>query len=216
MFTGIVEEMGEFRSRRGGKQGSKLTIAARQVVKDLTPGDSIAVNGVCLTATRVSRDSFEALAAPETLRKTNLYCLVPGRPVNLERALALGDRLGGHLVSGHVDGVGTLSWCRKEGSALRFHFELPSELRRYIISKGSVTVDGISLTVAELDKSGFTVSIVPHTALNTTLGKILPGAAVNLEVDSTGKYVEKLLPAAEKEKRQNKITVSFLRETGFI
>ncbi len=217
MFTGIVEELGEYQSREGGTRGSRLAIAARRVVEDLVPGDSIAVNGVCLTATRVRRDSFEAQVAPETLRKTNLHDLVPGQPVNLERALALGDRLGGHLVSGHVDGAGKLSWRRQEGQAIRFNFEAPPELRRYIVNKGSITVDGISLTVAELNELGFTVSVVPHTAMNTTLGRITPGAKVNLEVDLIGKYVERfLLPAAGREQGKSKITVSFLQETGFI
>ncbi len=217
MFTGIVEEVGEFRGREGGKQGGRLTIIARRVVEDLAPGDSIAVNGVCLTATRVHGDSFEAQVAPETLRKTNLRRLAPGQAVNLERALALGSRLGGHLVSGHVDGVGRLLSRRREGQATILSFELPPELLRYIISKGSVTVDGVSLTVAELNEQGFEVSVVPHTAMNTTLGRALLGWEVNLEVDLIGKYVERLLlPAFGKKQNKDNITVSFLQETGFM
>ncbi|HHX87162.1 MAG TPA: riboflavin synthase [Firmicutes bacterium] len=217
MFTGIIEELGEFRGREGDNQGIRLLIAARRVIDDLLPGQSIAVNGVCLTATRVHRDSFEAQVMPETLRKTNLNSLKRRQPVNLERALALGDRLGGHLVSGHVDGMGRLSWARQEGQAILFYIETPFRLLRYIINKGSIAVDGISLTVADLDERGFTVSVIPHTAKNTTLSWITPGVLVNLEVDVIGKYVEKLLSsAAGKEQDKSKITVSFLQETGFI
>ncbi len=217
MFTGIIEELGLYRGGEGDSRGNKLTISARRVVRDLAVGDSIAVNGVCLTAVRVHREGFEALAAPETLRRTNLSALVQDQPVNLERALAMGDRLGGHLVSGHVDGLGRLTGRQREGEALRFAFEIPEELRRYIVNKGSIAVDGISLTVAELDEKGFVVSVIPHTALNTTLGGLSPGTMVNLEVDMIGKYVEKLLlPISGGEEVKSSITLSFLQGTGFI
>ncbi len=217
MFTGIVEEMGRLKAREGSARGATLVIAAQKVLEGLKIGDSIAVNGVCLTATSFDRSSFTAQVMPETLRKTDLESLSPGQPVNLERALALGDRLGGHLVSGHVDGTGILSWRRPEGNAVIVFIQASPELLRYIIPKGSVAVDGVSLTVASVDRKGFSVSLIPHTAAVTTLGQKQPGAVVNIETDLIGKYVEKLLQpyrAAEAPPGE-KITMAMLRENGF-
>jgi riboflavin synthase len=217
MFTGIVEEMGRFKSREGSREGFALVIAASKVLEGLKIGDSIAVNGVCLTVTAYDFGGFTAQVMPETLRKTDLATLAPGAPLNLERALPLGGRLGGHLVSGHIDGTAVLARRRSEGNAVILHFQAPAGLLRYIIPKGSVAVDGVSLTVAGVEGSGFSVSLIPHTAAQTTLGQKHPGAAVNLEVDLIGKYVEKLLqPYQPGAKRGQKITAALLEENGFI
>lgn len=219
MFTGIIEEMGRLQGRQGFPGGgAELVIAAGKILDDLKIGDSVAVNGVCLTAVQLGRGTFTVQVMPETLRKTDLARLEPGQGVNLERALALGDRLGGHLVSGHVDGTGTLVRRAKEGNAELLYFRAPPEILRYIIAKGSIAVDGVSLTVAALQEDGFSVSLIPHTAAVTTLGYKKPGDAVNLETDLIGKYVEKLLQpyhAAAEPERQG-ITTAFLQEHGFI
>lgn len=218
MFTGIVEEMGRLKARDGSAQGANLIITAKKVLEGLKLGDSIAVNGICLTVTGFDRSSFTAQVMPETLRKTDLISLAPGHPVNLERALALGQRLGGHLVSGHADGTGTLAWRRPEGNAVIIYFKASPALRRYIIPRGSVAVDGISLTVAMMDQNGFSVSLIPHTAAVTTLGQKQPGAKVNLETDIIGKYVERLLQpyAADQVRAEGNITAALLQENGFI
>lgn len=218
MFTGLVEEMGRLKAREGSREGAALVITALKVLDDLKIGDSIAVNGVCLTVTALGRDSFTAQVMPETLRKTDLAFLTPGRPVNLERALVLGGRLGGHLVSGHIDGTGILARHRPEGNAVILYFDAPAALLKYIIPKGSIAVDGVSLTVAAVDESGFSVSLIPHTAAETTLGSKSAGAVVNIETDLVGKYVEKLLQpyTAGEDAGRGKITTAFLQEQGFI
>jgi riboflavin synthase len=218
MFTGIVEEMGRLKGKDGSPQGANLIIAAEKVLEGLKLGDSIAVNGVCLTVTAFDRDSFTAQVMPETLRKTDLASLAPGHPVNLERALALGGRLGGHLVSGHADETGTLAWRRPEGNAVIIYFRAPPPLLRYMIPRGSVAVDGVSLTVAMIDQGGFSVSLIPHSAAATTLGRKQPGDIVNIETDMIGKYVEKLMqpgPAGQGRTEGN-ITAALLQEKGFI
>ncbi len=221
MFTGIIEELGRLKQKEGSPQGgSALVIGASLVLEGLKIGDSIAVNGICLTATEFTRETFTAYVMPETLRKTGLDALTPGSHLNLERALALGGRLGGHMVSGHVDGTGTLTWRRPEGNALILNFKAAPELMRYVIPKGSIAVDGVSLTVAFIDENGFSVSLIPHSADQTTLGRKKPGDLVNLETDLIGKYVEKLLqPYTEKKEekdRRNSITTAFLHQNGFI
>lgn len=217
MFTGLVEELGIYKGRQGGYEGFTLLIEAGKITGDLKSGDSVAVNGVCLTVTLTGPAGFEAQVMPETLRKTNLASLSAGQPVNLERALSLDGRLGGHLVSGHIDGVGTLSWRRREGNAALLFINTPPALLRYIVAKGSVAVDGVSLTVAAVEDSGFSVSLIPHTASRTTLGRLKTGAAVNLEVDMIGKYVEKLLqPHQATGSSAGAISRSFLQEKGFI
>lgn len=221
MFTGIIEELGLLKSRQGSlRGGAGLTVKAQLALEDLKIGDSIAVNGACLTVTGFTRDTFTAHVMPETLRKTTLFKVAPGCRLNLERAMALGDRLGGHLVSGHVDGTGTLISRLNEGNAIILKFQASPDLTRYIIPRGSIAVEGVSLTAAFVDKDGFSVSLIPHTASITTLGSLKQGDTVNIETDLIGKYVEKLLQSYKREKEQDevkeKITASFLQDNGFI
>ena len=183
MFTGIVEELGTVHARDGGR----FTFAAKTVLEDLKLGDSVAVNGCCLTVVDIGAGSWQADAVEETLSKTNLADLQPGDPVNLERPVRLADRLGGHLVQGHVDAVGELV-----SGAPDLRVRMPAELLRYVVPKGSITVDGCSLTVVDLFDDGFSVAVIPHTAEVTTLGHKGPGAKVNLEVDLVAKYIERL------------------------
>ena len=186
MFTGIVEELGTVAARDGGR----FRFECRTVLDDAELGASIAVNGCCLTVVDFDADAgwWEADAVAETLSRTNLDDLAPGDRVNLERPVRLADRLGGHLVQGHVDGVGTISRAAPD-----LEVALPDGLGRYLVEKGSITVDGVSLTVVEAGSSAFTVAVIPHTAEVTTLGHKGPGDRVNLEVDVTAKYVERLL-----------------------
>jgi riboflavin synthase len=190
MFTGIVEELGRLASRDGSREGSRLVIEASIVTEDAKVGDSIAVNGCCLTVTDVGAGWWGADAVAETLARTNLGDLAPGDAVNLERPVRLADRLGGHLVQGHVDAVGEVV-----AAAPELRVRMPAGLLRYVVDKGSITVDGCSLTVVATLEDGFTVAVIPHTAQVTTLGLKGPGARVNLEVDMVAKYVERLLKA---------------------
>ncbi len=222
MFTGIVEELGELVNRQHASgTGTSLVIKASRVMDDLDIGDSIAVNGVCLTVARRSSNTFYADVMPETLRKTNLHQLNPGDLVNLERALSVGGRLGGHFLSGHVDSVGKIIAERNEGNALVKTIRAPEEVMRYIIKKGSIAVDGISLTVVDLGDNWFTVSLIPHTAGVTTFRYKHKGDTVNLEADMLVKYVEKLLEGNnkgqmnDKGQRKSKISYEFLQEKGF-
>jgi len=199
MFTGLVEELGRVTARDDLGDSVRLSVAGPLVTTDTRPGDSVAVNGVCLTAVEVSGDSFSADVIKETLVRSSLGGLVEGHPVNLERAAALGDRMGGHLVQGHVDGTGSVLE-RIPGERWELvRISLPSALARYLVEKGSITVDGISLTVVEADADSFTVSLIPETLARTTLGSSPVGAVVNLEVDVVAKYVEKLLAARSGE-----------------
>lgn len=195
MFTGIVEETGTVRTTRPREGGVTFEITAAAVLTDVELGASIAVNGCCLTVTAFDDDAFTCDAVIETLARTNLGVLAPGDRVNLERPLLVGDRLGGHLVQGHVDATGTVRARdpQPDGSVL-IGFTAPPEVMRYVVHKGSVTVDGISLTVAAVATDGFTVAVIPHTLAVTTLGGRAPGDAVNLEADTVAKYVERLLP----------------------
>ncbi len=199
MFTGLVEELGRVTARDDLGDSVRLSVAGPLVTTDTRPGDSVAVNGVCLTAVEVSGDSFSADVMKETLVRSSLGGLAEGHPVNLERAAALGDRMGGHLVQGHVDGTGVVLE-RIPGERWELvRISLPSALARYLVEKGSITVDGISLTVVEADADSFTVSLIPETLARTTLGSSPVGAVVNLEVDVVAKYVEKLLAARSGE-----------------
>ncbi len=199
MFTGLVEELGRVTARDDLGDSVRLSVAGPLVTTDTRPGDSVAVNGVCLTAVEVSGDSFSADVMKETLVRSSLGGLAEGHPVNLERAAALGDRMGGHLVQGHVDGTGVVLE-RIPGERWELvRISLPSALARYLVEKGSITVDGISLTVVEADADSFTVSLIPETLARTTLGSSPVGAVVNLEVDVVAKYVEKLLAARSDE-----------------
>lgn len=192
MFSGLVEELGEVKKITRGA-APVIGVKAGKVLKNLEVGDSISVNGVCLTVVFRSGDIFEADVMPETLRRTDLGTLRVGDKVNLERPLKLGDRLGGHLVSGHIDGVGTIIKKVREKNAFLLRIASSKELLRYMIEKGSVAVDGVSLTVIDSGNGSFSVSIIPHTAEITTLGIKGAGAKVNIEVDMMGKYVERFL-----------------------
>ena len=196
MFTGIVEEVGRVRFLRSGSEDGVLRIAAKRVLGDVRLGDSIAVNGVCLTVTDFDGGSFTADVMPETLRRSNLGILRAGSPVNLERALAADGRFGGHIVSGHIDGVGTIASVRQEANAVWYEIDAPSSLLRLIVEKGSVALDGISLTVAGVLDTSFAVSVIPHTREQTTLASKGVGDEVNVENDVIGKYVELLLSRA--------------------
>jgi riboflavin synthase len=191
MFTGLIQELGTIEAVERTDGGTRLRV--RGAVSDLEEGGSIAVNGVCLTATAVDGGVFSADVVAETLRRSSLGTLDAGDAVNLELPLRASDRLGGHVVQGHVDGLGTVRELRREGLALVLRIEAPPELLRYVVAKGSIAVDGISLTVAELDDAGFTVSLIPETLERTNLGSATPGATVNLEVDVLAKYVERLV-----------------------
>jgi len=193
MFTGIVEEMGAVTAVEKTLAGTRLTILAATVLGDLKIGDSLSVNGTCLTVVTKNERNFVVEISPETLSVTTLGHLTAGAPVNLERAMKLNERIGGHLVAGHVDGVGTIRSRHQEGNAIFFTIEAPNEILRYCIVKGSITVDGISLTINEVSDRGFSVAIIPHTAKVTTLGLKQVGDTVNLESDLIGKYVERLL-----------------------
>ena len=194
MFTGIVEELGRVRSIVPNAGGARIAIEAAAVLDDATIGASIAVNGCCLTVVELGDGHWAADAVVETLARTNLGDLAPGDPVNLERPVRLADRLGGHLVQGHVDAAGTVRAREPQPDASElFRFDAPDEVLRYVVHKGSITVDGISLTVAAVHDDGFQVAVIPHTLAVTTLGARVPGARVNLEVDLIAKYVERLL-----------------------
>lgn len=217
MFTGIIEEVGEVKSLKIGSESSKLTIKAHKVLEKTLIGDSIATNGVCLTVTNINGNSFEADVMEETFRRSNLGNLKVGSKVNLERALTLEKRLGGHIVSGHIDGCGKVLSLIKEKNAVWVTISAGKKILKYIIEKGSIAIDGISLTVAYVDEEVFKVSIIPHTGEKTTLLTKKSGESVNLECDMIGKYVEKLLAFNNKEeKKESNITEEFLRNNGFI
>ena len=217
MFTGIVEEVGTVRQVVSGQISGEISIQAQKVLDGTKIGDSIAVNGVCLTVTRIISDGFTADVMPETLRRTNLGSLRRGDPVDLERAMAANGRFGGHIVSGHIDGVGTITEQHREGNAVWVRIQTSQEILRLIVEKGSITIDGISLTVAAADDNSFQVSVIPHTGSETILLKKKPGDQVNLENDIIGKYVQKLLQpeAPAPASGESKITLEFLAEHGF-
>lgn len=193
MFTGIIEEVGHVKSLHRGAKSFTLEVEAEKVLEGTLVGDSIATNGVCLTVTSLTGHGFTADVMPETVSRTALGELVSGSPVNLERALSLQTRLGGHIVSGHIDGTGRIADRRQDDTALWLTIECDSKLLRYIIEKGSVTLQGVSLTVARVDARSFAVSLIPHTQAATTLHRAKVGDLVNIENDIIAKYVEKLL-----------------------
>ena len=207
MFTGIVEEVGRVTSA----QSRNLVIATSKVLHGMEPGGSIAVNGVCLTITDLNTGSFSVDVMPETLKRTNLGLLCAGDGVNLECPLALGGRLGGHLVQGHVDNTGRVASVIRDGEAMLFRFEAPPQLMCYIVEKGFIAIDGVSLTVVAKDASSFRVSIVDYTRRNTILGSRQVGDLVNLEVDIIAKYVEQLSQGGDRG-----ITIDFLEKNGFL
>jgi riboflavin synthase len=217
MFTGIVEEVGRIRHVVSGQISGEIAIRAKRVLEGTKVGDSIAVNGVCLTVTSLQADGFTADVMPETLRRTNLGQLRSGDPVDLERAMAADGRFGGHIVSGHIDGTGTITHTHREGNAVWVRIQTTPAILRHIVEKGSITIDGISLTVAALGTQDFQVSVIPHTASETILLGKRPGDAVNLENDIIGKYVERLLHPQQTapDQTESRITMEFLAENGF-
>lgn len=218
MFTGIVEEMGTIRSIRRGAKSAILEIQAKVVLEGSRVGDSIAVNGVCLTATALSPTGFTADVMHETLDRSALSRLGPGSPVNLERAMAADGRFGGHIVAGHVDGVGTVQKIETDDNAIWYTIAAGPQVLRYVVEKGSITIDGISLTVARVDESSFAISAIPHTVAVTVLSHRKVGDPVNLETDIIGKYVEKLLGLPQQAPKQQApagITKDFLARCGF-
>lgn len=217
MFTGIIEEIGQVQNIKRGEKSTILTISASKVLEETILGDSISTNGVCLTLNKINKGSFEADIMAETLRRSNLGDLKVGDYVNLERALTLNKRLGGHLVSGHIDGTGEIMDKEKEDNATWFTIKTSPEILRYIIQKGSIAIDGISLTIAYVDQDLFKFSIIPHTGENTTLLDKNQGQIVNLECDLIGKYVEKLLGIEKQDSRRpSNIDIDFLKYNGYI
>jgi riboflavin synthase len=197
MFTGIVEHLGTVSSVESAERGRTIVVEAGPVAESVAIGDSMSVNGVCLTAVRVDGPAISFQAVGETLDRTNLGSVEAGQPVNLERPMAASGRFDGHIVQGHVDGVGTVLDVETDGEeARRLRIEVPPALQRYIVEKGSITIDGVSLTVAAVDEAGVEVALIPHTLQVTTFGTRRPGDRVNLEVDVLAKYVERLLGAS--------------------
>lgn len=215
MFTGLVEELGKVKQIVRGTKSVRLSVFGSKILDGVKLGDSIAVNGTCLTVVDFSRDWFTADVMPETVDRTALAALKAGDTVNLERTLRVGDRLGGHIVSGHIDGIGTILTKEQNDNAIIVRIGAGPEVMRYIITKGSVAIDGTSLTIIDFGADWFTVSLIPHTAARTTVGLKIVGEPVNLEADMIGKYVEKLLGLQQTTKPVEKITMGFLEQHGF-
>lgn len=227
MFTGLVETVGRVRSIKRGAASSVLSIEAPAIMQDVRIGDSIATNGVCLTATRVDDAGFCADVMHETLQRSSLGALSAGSAVNLERAMPANGRFGGHIVSGHIDGTGRIASTRRDDVAVWYDIEASEAITRYVVEKGSIVIDGVSLTVARVSENGFSISMIPHTADVTALGRKRAGDIVNLECDIIGKYVEKLLSpgraspvdkshaANRADKAQSTLTADFLASNGF-
>ena len=212
MFTGIIEEIGEIEAVERGSRSAVLHIRCQEVLKGTKTGDSIAVNGVCLTVTSLHGSGYTADVMAETLDRSSLGSLKRGSRVNLERAMPADGRFGGHIVAGHIDGTGTVQRVSADETAVWYQIQTEPQLLRYIVEKGSITIDGISLTVARVTGQDFSVSVIPHTQANTTLADRRMGDIVNLETDVIGKYVEKLMQPQEPESR---LTMEFLAEHGF-
>ncbi|MBX4268124.1 riboflavin synthase [Clostridium estertheticum] len=216
MFTGLIEEIGNIKSIAKKTKSARITINAKEIMSGIKIGDSVCTNGVCLTVTDLSQNSFSVDVMAETMRCSNLGGLKQGSRVNLERALRASDRLGGHIVSGHIDGLGTVVDLSIEENATWVSVETSSDILKYIVNKGSITIDGISLTVAYVDENIFKVSIIPHTKGETTLVTKKIGEVVNLESDMMAKYVEKLLQYRETPKEKKSIGMDFLEKNGFV
>ncbi len=218
MFTGIIEEIGHIRAIKNGVKSKELTISANIIMSDLKLGDSVAVNGVCLTATGISKDSFSADVMHETLNRSSLAALKAGAPVNLERAMAADGRFGGHIVSGHIDGVGKILKIEKDDNAVWYTIEADEKILHYIVEKGSIAIDGISLTVARVGRRDFSVSIIPHTQSRTILAFRAAGDTVNLENDVMGKYIEKLIldRTSDVPAPKSRLDKSFLAQHGYL
>ncbi|WP_258109693.1 riboflavin synthase [Alicyclobacillus sp. SP_1] len=219
MFTGLVEELARVEDIRTSAAGSTIQLAAAVVLADVHVGDSIAVNGVCLTVVRHDAHSFVVEAVPETMRRTTLGSLRRGDAVHVERAVAVGGRLGGHMVSGHVDGLGTVVFARQDGTAVVLSIAADESLLRYVVEKGSICVDGVSLTVMDVKDGQFQVSVIPHTGQVTLLGSATPGRQVNLECDVLAKYAEKWMRALATERpsgARSGVSRELLAEHGYL
>lgn len=216
MFTGIIEEIGQVERVVKGANSSKLRISADAVLEGTGIGDSICTSGVCLTVTKLEGSCFEADVMAETIRRSKLGSFSAGSSVNLERAMCSGGRFGGHMVSGHIDGTGRIKAISREDNAVWLTVSAEEALLRYIVEKGSIAIDGVSLTVASVDRTGFRVSVIPHTGRETTLIKQKIGDAVNLECDIIGKYVEKLLTRGQSQsENKEQLSEMFLKNNGF-
>jgi riboflavin synthase len=216
VFTGIIEEIGTVSAVRKAEKSLRITIEADKILREAVIGDSISTNGVCLTITKFTNGCFAADVMAETMRKSNLYDLSIGDRVNLESALKVGDRLSGHILSGHIDGMGRIVNFKKEDNAVWVTVAPQDELLRYIVLKGSVAIDGISLTVGYIDQSSFNVCIIPHTKEATTLIKKRTGDHVNIECDLFGKYIEKMFFLKEQIQKKRTVDMSFLDICGFL
>jgi len=217
MFTGIIEDVGTVKGmQKVSEQAVQLTIESKKIVEDVHIGDSISVNGICLTVTTFSTNQFQVDAMPETVKSTSLKSLNKGSNVNLERAMAANGRFGGHFVSGHVDGTGKITRKQKQENAIYYDIEIPSELMDLLLYKGSVTVDGTSLTIFDVTESGITISLIPHTAKETILGEKGNGDIVNIECDMLAKYVQKLLNQERNEESKKSVNKELLDANGFL
>ncbi|MFJ8527746.1 riboflavin synthase [Bacillus sp. NPDC094106] len=214
MFTGIVEELGTVSNIKQSGEAMELTIHANSILSDVKLGDSIAVNGICLTVTSFTASSFTVDAMPETMKSTSLCMLQPRSKVNLERAMAANGRFGGHFVTGHIDGVGTIVSKKQHFNAIYYKIGIPNDLLRYCLQKGSVAVDGTSLTIFDIDESSITISLIPHTVSESIIGEKVAGDIVNIECDMIGKYIEHFI--SKPAKRGSSVTESFLQENGFL
>ena len=213
MFTGIIEERGILQEVQRSVNCAKVTIQAKKVLEEIKLGDSIAVNGICLTVTSFTKDVFTADVMPETWRRCSISQLNNGQIVNLERAMPINGRFGGHIVSGHIDGMGKIQGIKQEENAVLYEILTEEKILRYVVEKGSIAIDGISLTVTNVTDKSFFVSVIPHTVQNTNLKERKKGEFVNLEADCIGKYVSKFLGLTKKEET---ITEKFLMEHGFL
>ncbi|WP_434793811.1 Riboflavin synthase [Terrisporobacter petrolearius] len=215
MFTGIIEEIGIIKNVKKNNKSSIITIQGKKIFEDINIGDSISVNGVCLTVTTFSNEIFTADVMNETLSRSSLSSLQNGSYVNLERAMSASGRFGGHIVSGHIDGTGKIIKIKRDDNAIWYTATVEDNLIKYIVEKGSIAIDGISLTVANVNENSFSVSIIPHTSQETILSHRLVGDIVNIENDIIGKYVEKLITFEKNKKDESNITMDFLINNGF-
>ncbi|QAA35413.1 riboflavin synthase [Clostridium manihotivorum] len=215
MFTGLIEEIGTVEKIDKTEKSAVITIGAKTVLDEVKLGDSICTNGVCLTVTSFYHGKFTVDVMAETMRRSNLKDLERGSKVNLERALRLSDRLGGHMVSGHIDGVGKIEKFLEEANAVWITISADETILKYVVEKGSIAIDGVSLTVAYVDEASFRVSIIPHTKTMTTLLSKHLGDEVNLECDVVGKYVEKILGMNNRDSKKEDISMDFLKDNGF-
>ncbi len=218
MFTGIVEEIGKVKELKKGINSMILTIEAERIMSDLKLGDSVATNGVCLTVTELGKNFYKADVMHETMRRSSLGSLKAGSKVNLERAMSANGRFGGHIVSGHIDGIGKITNIQKDDNAVWYTINAPQSIMRYIVEKGSIAIDGISLTIAKVENDSFQVSIIPHTLKETILSDKGVGDIVNLENDIVGKYIEKFVTLNRETDKCSKsgISMDFLAGNGFI